>query len=405
MTVRFFIPLLVAAVLPLFAQGQAPEAEAATGKDRSCFIPDDARGVQVPLKSTFWGLTVPVRINGQLLELIIDTGATYTTLPPSTADKLGLDREEAPSQALAIDGQGVKLQVARTRTIEIGGAKTENELICVCEFPEGLSNTIHGVLGLRTISDWDVRIDPAELRLTLFPPMKAPALENETTLPLAEIPGPAFTVPVGVGSHRLQALLDTGSGSTLRLPNGLAREIAPEALEQTLPSIRSGVGVSGVVEAWEAKLAEFHFGPDTLRGLPVSFAEIAPGSKMDKMPVLGFGVLEHYVMTLSIPHRQLRIKPLGTVTDLVSSSTAGINLIPAPGGRLVISDVTPDGPADRAGLQSGDEFLAIEGHAMKSMTPQQFAAFKRLPPGTPVRIRYRRPGEDEKEATLQLEKE
>ncbi len=67
--------------------------------------------------------------------------------------------------------------------------------------------------------------------------------------------------------------------------------------------------------------------------------------------------------------------------------------------------VVPDGPGAKVGLRAGDQLLEIEGLPLKTMKPAEFAAFKRLPPGTTVKIRYRRGAAEPAEVNLVLIKE
>jgi C-terminal processing protease CtpA/Prc len=46
--------------------------------------------------------------------------------------------------------------------------------------------------------------------------------------------------------------------------------------------------------------------------------------------------------------------------------------------------------------------LEIEGHPLKTMKPEEFAALKRLPPGTTITIRYRRTDAEPEEVKLVL---
>ena len=151
----------------------------------------------------------------------------------------------------------------------------------------------------------------------------------------------------------------------------------------------------------EARLPEITFGPDTLRGLNVDVIDAPPGSMVESRGLIGLNLLRHYVMTFRFAAGELRLKPLGTVQDLTRTSTAGIHMDP----ECKILSVVPDGPADKAGLRAGDEILEIEGLPLKTMTPEEFAAFKRLPPGSVVKVRYRRSELSPVEVHLVLVKE
>jgi hypothetical protein len=56
---------------------------------------------------------------------------------------------------------------------------------------------------------------------------------------------------------------------------------------------------------------------------------------------------------------------------------------------VLLSRVTANGPADRAGLKAGDTILAVENHYL--FTTQELAdEIRRYRPGTKIAIRYRR---------------
>lgn len=58
--------------------------------------------------------------------------------------------------------------------------------------------------------------------------------------------------------------------------------------------------------------------------------------------------------------------------------------------RIVVTSPLPDSPAAAAGIQSGDEILAVEGQATKDLSLEEAAKLMRGPPGTEVRLQLRR---------------
>lgn len=207
-------------------------------------------------------------------------------------------------------------------------------------------------------------------------------------------------VPVRVGNQDLMATPDTGYGGILQLPSALVEKFAPAALKDARPGLVTGMSLAGKIVSREIKLPEFTFGPDILRDLPTAVINAPPGSMSESKGIIGLNLLRHYVMTFRFSAGELRIKPLGTVQEITRASTAGINMDAAS----KILSVLPDGPADKAGLRAGDELLEIEGHPLKTMKPEEFAAFKLLPPGSVVKVRYRRGELNTVETTLVLVK-
>src|SRR5690606_9064394 len=67
-----------------------------------------------------------------------------------------------------------------------------------------------------------------------------------------------------------------------------------------------------------------------------------------------------------------------------------IGVFGRPNVEVGVMDVTPGGPAARAGLQAGDVFLTANGKAIKSPGDLQVEVI--LNPGTPVTLNVRRDG-------------
>ncbi len=392
------LALLSCAIFPLHGEEPPSISPALAGALRTSGLPAAAESVTLPFKSTLFGtFTVEVTIDGKPVELVLDMGASSTLLSPDVARKLGLQAVEGSVNAITAAGRQVATRHALTQRLSLGDAWTENEPVLVAEMIPG----IDGLLGVATLADWDVRIDPASKRLTLFPAGKAPPLEGETVLPLTcQLVNPQadisyrqrfrkinLRVPVRVGAHEFLATPDTGHGSILQLPSVLVERVAPEAMKDAKPGLATSITLSGKTVSQKVKLPEITFGPDTLRGVTTDVISPPPGSRAEREGIIGLELLRHYVMTFCFAAGELRLKPLGTVQEITRpASTAGFNL----DTEFKILSVMPEGPADKAGLRAGDELLEIDGHALKTMTRDEFAAFRRLPPGTAVKVRYRR---------------
>jgi len=64
--------------------------------------------------------------------------------------------------------------------------------------------------------------------------------------------------------------------------------------------------------------------------------------------------------------------------------------------RLVVREVPPDSPSAEAGLEPGDEILAIDGRAVAGLSVREVVAALRGEVGSRVRLRVRR-GDTERE--------
>jgi predicted aspartyl protease len=407
--------LLSFAVLPLPLQGQEQQSESSllSGALRKSGLPEDKESVTIPLNPTFSGFTVEVNIDGKPVQLILDTGAAGTLLSQKAAKRIGL-KATTYDDTNVRDGSGTKLEVqhALTKRIKLGDAWTVNEPVLIAKLPDGIGD---GLLGISTLADWDVRINPAEKTLTLFPGGKAQPLDDETEVrlicklvnPEASSSNPQglramnLRVPVRLGNHALVAVPDTGYGGILQLSSVLMKKFAPEAMTKASPALVKSIAASGRKASRTAKVPEFTFGPDALQDLHTEVADVVPGTGAEREGIIGLNLLRHYVMTFRFSAGELRLKPLGTVQEITRTSTAGLNL----DFNSVIMSLDPDGPGAKVGLRAGDQLLEIEGLPLKTMKPAEFAAFKRLPPGTTVKISYRRGAAEPAEVNVVLIKE
>ncbi len=64
-------------------------------------------------------------------------------------------------------------------------------------------------------------------------------------------------------------------------------------------------------------------------------------------------------------------------------------------GKLEITGIIPDTPAEAAGLQSGDRVLAVDGQSIVGYSIYEAIALIRGPAGAPVTLLIERPGEEE----------
>ena len=137
--------LLSFAVLPLQGQEKQSESSLLSGALRKSGLPEDKESVTIPLKSTFGGFTVEVRIDGKPVQLILDTGACATVLSQEAAERLGLKLKECDDiNARDISGTKLGMQRALTKRIVLGEAWTKNEPVFVTAIPQGVGD---GVLG------------------------------------------------------------------------------------------------------------------------------------------------------------------------------------------------------------------------------------------------------------------
>ncbi|MDX1763630.1 MAG: TIGR02281 family clan AA aspartic protease [bacterium] len=135
-----------------------------TGVDRSFRPP--AKHHNVPYTQTRSSLIVQTTINDDLtLPLILDTGATFTTLSRETAKRLGTDLSGIlPRIQLSTANGIIGAHLVRLRSVQLGGARVEDITALI---PEQDNLGTHGLLGLNFLNEFDWSNDTRNGRLVL----------------------------------------------------------------------------------------------------------------------------------------------------------------------------------------------------------------------------------------------
>jgi len=104
-----------------------------------------------------------------------------------------------------------------------------------------------------------------------------------------------------------------------------------------------------------------------------------PARGVDRRPVM---LVEGQVLDLGDIELREPTVPPGTIGAMVYPD----------GAQLTVSNVTPEGPAARAGVQTGDVLLKVDGTAVT--TPLEAFRLLRGPPGSTVVLTVRRAGSE-----------
>jgi clan AA aspartic protease (TIGR02281 family) len=113
-------------------------------------------------------LLVPVRVQGQDFELLVDTGAAYTALSKDVVALLGLT--SAPQQTAAIipaHGGIIRMPVVTIPDLRVGGFRIANVMAVVIEFPSALK--LDGMLGMNVLKQFRVTLEIDTGTLVLRP--------------------------------------------------------------------------------------------------------------------------------------------------------------------------------------------------------------------------------------------
>lgn len=155
---------------PTLSRPELPEAAVATVPDAPPPAPLSATEIALPYEGEGRRLSVPVVFehDGKTLEvyMMLDTGATYTTLPSRILDELGIPHgDEAPVIRLHTANGERDARVALADRVWLGDLAIDGVSIATCDPCEG-SDTV-GLLGLNVAGGFNLTID-ADRREVIF---------------------------------------------------------------------------------------------------------------------------------------------------------------------------------------------------------------------------------------------
>lgn len=273
---RGLAPLWVAlSALGLSGAALAADAPAEAEKCR-------VHSVELPVRVVGSRPLVTVKLNGQSVPMLLDSGAFYSFLSEVSAKQLDLPLRRAPGDltVTGFTGDIEELQATRVKSVELGG-----ERIPDVDFLVGgndLDTGIMGILGRNILSIADTEYDLAHGMVRLMFPTK-PCKEKSMAYwagdaPVIEVPllhrgARGIMVATKVNGKKVDAVLDTGAPST-SLTIATARRAGIEESDMKILGRVGGAG-SKHARVWTTMVGQFELGGEKVTNNRFSVAEVS----------------------------------------------------------------------------------------------------------------------------------
>jgi hypothetical protein len=367
-------------------------------------IAGDAASASIAFELSNNHIFTEVKLAGRPVTLLVDTGG-LNVVTPDLAQELGL-AVQGSIEGRGVGEQKVDVGVTQIARVEIGAAHLENQTFYV--IPLGPMSAVEGrpargIVGYEVFRRFVARIDYAGRTLTLHDPERF------------IYQGAGVAVPIAFDDHtpRIEAEvdglrgwfdLDTGSRSSLTLAgpfveaNGLRAKYAPRFTATT------GWGVGGASRSQLARAKSLRIAGFEVREPVTQLSTQHAGSfaAKDIAGNIGGGILKRFDLTLDYPHERIYFAPnaeLGA-RDVFDRSGMWLN---HGGDALEVMDVTPGGPAERAGIRVGERIRAIDGKPVAEGEVLRLRArFTSEPPGTKLKLELEAAGGARREVALEL---
>ena len=233
---------------------------------------------------------VPVTLNGQPKQFLLDTGASNSIISRPIAKALGLAELPLPSEAFQymmvgdncdeIDASLVTLPPLFLAAANVRGLNSMG-------LPQtAIPQEMAGVLGLDFLSGFDLSIDPQAKELKLLPPSKP----VENTIPLKGKLG-VMTAEVFInGKGPFPFLLDTGADFVV-LSEKFARDLSVSLNTATPIQVQ---GFCGLEDAQQVQLAEVKVGDRAIADLDAVVIDSEVLAVLGVEGIIGQNFLNHY---------------------------------------------------------------------------------------------------------------
>ncbi len=364
-------------------------------------------------------IIVPIKINGEgPYNFILDTGSESGMV----FDKWVIGENNLVNArtvpVYAADGNKVTdLWVANNLSIKFPGVSgVQQSMLVLQENFIDIENVIgvqaHGILGSEIFNRFVVEVDYDKKLLRLYNPkdFRVPKGFKKVPITLENFrPFVKATVKQEkTKSAEVKLLIDTGASSALFLDATKHDNIhLPEkTVDHTL-----GRALVGVIEGKIGRVKRFNLGKFKFKKVTTSFPEnwivSKTGNKNPKTNprhgTVGSEILSRFRVIFDYHEKAIYLKKASGFSESFKFNSAGLNVL-AVGEELnsyFVTDIIKDSPAVKAGLQTGDEIIAIDGKPAFFYSLTDINAIFRGPRGRVLVLIIRRDGKlEQKELRL-----
>ena len=300
---------------------------------------------------------IPAKVNGTDISLLVDSGAYYSNLSRSAANRLNLVQHSLP---LNYNPRGVFGESLATRTTvdSFELASTQLKHVEFLVSPVG-GDAADGLLGQNILGMGEVEYDlpHGAVRLIRTTGCGGASLAYWTggkgasfiSIQPMDDDNRATIGRVLINGHEVKVLFDTGARSSLTYPGAVASGVKLAGEDVEAPQTVSGIG-NATGKAWIAPIASFKIGDEEIRNTRLAVLDV----QLDVGMLLGVDFfLSHRVLVSNTQHRLYFTYEGGpvfnvTATALTRDNDTGVEHAAAPVSPELAEPTDADGYARRA---------------------------------------------------------
>jgi hypothetical protein len=305
------------------------------------------------------------------LNFILDTGSGGISLDSATVDELGIPVIPSEKTIKGIGGVR-KVSFLNNATLRLPGLAVENLNFHVNDY-EILTSVygirIDGIIGYSFFSRYIININYDLLQINVFS-------KGEYKYPAGGFMlYPMFT---GLPMQTLQFTdsrkfvqrfyLDTGAGLNFLLSENYLNDSAVLKKRRKPPVVTQAEGVGGKMSMRLTTIKELKVGPYRFRRVPTFLFK--DEYNVINYPfvggLLGNDILRRFNITFNYAKQQVHIVPNLHYKDDFDYAYSGLSIYYID-DKIVVDDVVPSSPADKARFKKEDIIVAINGNASNNI--------------------------------------
>jgi len=190
-------------------------------------------GIREPLAIKHGRLLIAARLDGKPTILVVDTGASITSLSTAAARRLGVEGTHQTEI-----NQKISAQLGMLRTLSIGVSEHADVPVVIVDLPNARDSNVKfdGILGLDVLARHDLVLDLSRRTFTLHPPgtfARMPITAQMQRIDISKVQHGLIMMQVTFGDHPpIPAFLDLGA------PNSVVNNAAAKMLGARGPAFR-----------------------------------------------------------------------------------------------------------------------------------------------------------------------